>query len=96
MPDGNVIYAQMTYGTGMIMLGAVRDTDLDKLMRQPDEVGGVETQSCYVVVEGADAHYARSKNAGAEIVLEIKERWLWPSRLFVPRSAGPYLEFRHL
>jgi uncharacterized glyoxalase superfamily protein PhnB len=70
--DGNVIYAQMTYGAGMIMLGAVRDTDLDKLMRQPDEVGGVETQSCYVVVEGADAHYARAKNAGAEIVLEIK------------------------
>lgn len=70
--DGNVIYAQMTYGTGMIMLGAVRDTDLDKLMRQPDEVGGVETQSCYVVVEAADAHYARAKNSGAEIVLEIK------------------------
>jgi uncharacterized glyoxalase superfamily protein PhnB len=70
--DGNVIYAQMTYGTGMIMLGAVRDTDLDKLMRQPDEVGGVETQSCYVVVEAADAHYARAKNLGAEIVLEIK------------------------
>ncbi len=27
--DGNVIYAQMTYGAGMIMLGGVRDTDLD-------------------------------------------------------------------
>jgi uncharacterized glyoxalase superfamily protein PhnB len=70
--DGNVIYAQMTYGAGMIMLGGVRDTDLDKLMRQPDEVGGIETQSVYAVVADADIHYARAKKAGADIVLEIK------------------------
>lgn len=70
--DGSIIYAQMIYGSGMIMLGAVRDTDLDKMMRQPDEVGGIETQSVYAVVDDADAHYARAKKAGAEIVLELK------------------------
>ena len=70
--DGEVIYGQMTYRGSLIMMGAVRDTDLDKLMRQPDEVGDVETQSCYVVVDDADAHYARAVEAGAEIVLEIK------------------------
>ena len=70
--DGEVIYGQMTYRGSLIMMGAVRDTDLDKLMRQPDEVGGVETQSCYIVVDDADAHYVRSLDAGADIVLDIK------------------------
>ncbi|WP_439541232.1 VOC family protein [Hyphomicrobium sp.] len=70
--DGAVIYGQMSYRGGLMMMGAVRDTDLDKLMRQPDEVGGVETQSCYLVVDDADAHYARAQSSGADIVLEIK------------------------
>ena len=70
--DGSVIYGQMIYRGSLMMMGAVRDTDLDKLMRQPDEVGGVETQSCYLVVEDADAHYAQAQEAGADIVLELK------------------------
>lgn len=70
--DGEVIYGQMSYRGSLIMMGAVRDTDLDKLMRQPDEVGGVETQSCYIVVDDADTHYARARDKGAEVVLEIK------------------------
>ena len=70
--DGTAIYGQMTYRGSLMMMGAVRDTDLDKLMRQPDEVGDVETQSCYIVVDDADEHYARALEAGAEIVLEIK------------------------
>lgn len=70
--EGAVIYGQMTYRGGLMMMGAVRDTDLDKLMRQPDEVGGVETQSCYLVVEDADTHYQRALAAGADIVLELK------------------------
>lgn len=70
--DGAVIYGQMSYRGGLIMMGAVRDTDLDKLMRQPDEVGGIGTQSCYLVIEDADTHYARAQEAGAEIVLELK------------------------
>ncbi len=70
--DGAVIYGQMTHRGSLMMMGAVRDTDLDKLMCQPDEVGGVETQSCYLVVEDADAHYARAREAGADIVLDLK------------------------
>ncbi len=70
--EGAVIYGQMTYRGSLMMMGAVRDTDLDKLMRQPDEVGGVETQSCYIVVDDADVHYAQAMDAGAEVVLELK------------------------
>lgn len=70
--DGSIFYAQLRYGSGMVMLGGVREGDLDKLMRQPDEVGGAETQCCYLVVEDADAHYAKATAHGAEIMLELK------------------------
>ena len=42
-------------------------------MKQPDEIGGAETQSSYVIVSDADAIYARAKAAGAEIMLDIKD-----------------------
>ena len=42
-------------------------------MKQPDEVGGAETQSCYIVVGDADAHYRKAKAAGAAILLDISD-----------------------
>jgi uncharacterized glyoxalase superfamily protein PhnB len=38
------------------------------------EIGGIGTQSAYVIVEDADAHYARAKAAGAEIVMEVEDQ----------------------
>ena len=43
------------------------------MIRQPDEIGGVETQSAYVIVDDADAIYASAKAAGAEILLDIRD-----------------------
>ena len=57
----------------MIMLSSRSDTEFSRLMKQPDEVKGAETQSPYVIVEDADAHYARAKTAGAEIVIDIAD-----------------------
>ena len=71
--DGTIAHAQLSFGNGMIMLGSVQDSEFGRLMKQPDEIGGAETQSAYVIVADADALYARAKAAGAEIVLEIKE-----------------------
>src|SRR5262245_46125468 len=71
--DGAIEYAQLTCGRVMLMLAPVRDTPLDKLMKQPDEVGGGATQSCYIVVDDADAHYATAKDAGAEVVLDLQD-----------------------
>lgn len=70
--DGKLIYAQMIYGNGMVMLGPVRDSDFDDLLSQPDEIGGTETQSCYLVVADIEAHYTRAKEAGAEIALDVQ------------------------
>ena len=41
-------------------------------MKQPDEIGGAETQTAYVIVKDADAVYSRAKAAGAKIVIDIK------------------------
>jgi uncharacterized glyoxalase superfamily protein PhnB len=71
--QGNVIHhAQLTLGNGMIMLGSVQDNDFGQYMAMPNETGGRETQSAYVIVPNADTHYARAKQAGAEILRDIK------------------------
>lgn len=71
--DGTIAHAQLTFGNGMIMLGSVSDTEYGRLMKQPDEIGGAETQSSYLVTLDADAIYARAKAAGSEIVIEIRD-----------------------
>ena len=72
--NGTIAHAQLTFGNGMIMLGTARDDDFGKLQKPPSELGGVGSQSAYVVVEDADAHYARAVAAGAEIVMAIKDQ----------------------
>jgi uncharacterized glyoxalase superfamily protein PhnB len=72
---GTIAHAELSFGNGMIMLGSVleRETPFGRLMKQPDEIGGAETQSSYVVVNDADAVYARAKAAGARIAIDIKD-----------------------
>lgn len=71
--DGSIQHAELTLGGGMIMLGSVRDNESRPYMKQPDEIGGMETRSLYVVVPDADAVYQRAKAAGAEMVIDIKD-----------------------
>jgi uncharacterized glyoxalase superfamily protein PhnB len=70
---GKIEHAQLTFGNGMIMLGSARDDEFGKLQKTPSAVGGVGTQSPYVVVADADAHYARAVKAGAKVVYEIRD-----------------------
>ncbi len=73
--DGTVAHAQLRFGHGMIMLGSVleEETEFGRLMKQPDEVGGGQTQSTYVVVADADAAYTRAKAGGSKIAMEIRD-----------------------
>jgi hypothetical protein len=57
----------------MILIGTVTPNEFGRLMKQPDEIGGCETQSPYIIVTDADTIYARAKAAGAMIVNEIKD-----------------------
>ena len=71
--DGTIAHAQLGFGNGMIMLGSVVDSQYGRLMKQPDEIGGAETRSLYLVVSDADEVYRRAKAAGAEMVMDIRD-----------------------
>jgi len=69
--DNNTIaHAELTLGNAMVMLGSVKDTEYGRLVRPPGDVGTC-TQSIYIVVPDADAHHARAKAAGAEVVIAL-------------------------
>lgn len=55
---GRVVHAELTYDTGMVMLGRAEIIS-----------GGV-----YVAVDDPDAHHDRAKAAGAEIVSELADQ----------------------
>ncbi len=71
--DGAIAHAQLSFGNGMIMLGSVTTNEFGNLMKQPDEIGGAETVSPYLIVDDADAVYEKVKASGGEIVIEIKD-----------------------
>ena len=72
--QGGVEHAQLTYGSGMVMLGEVRDNEFGRHITQPDEIGGRETQCACVIVTDCKAHYLQAKSAGAVIVDDYSEK----------------------
>jgi len=70
-PGNTIMHAELTLGGGMLMLGSGRG---DALVKHPDELGGVETRGVNLIVADADAVYARAKDAGAQIVLDIEDK----------------------
>ncbi len=100
--NGTIAHAQLVFGNGMIMLGSARDDDFGKLQKPPIALGGVVSQSSYIIVEDADKHYARAVAAGAEIVMDIEDQdyggrgyscrdpegHLWNFGTYDPRAAG--------
>lgn len=71
--DGRIVHAQLRFGNGMIMLASADDSLFGKLVKPPRDLGGVGSQSLYLIVDDADAHRARAVGAGAEIVREIQD-----------------------
>ena len=73
--NGQVVHAQLTFGRGMIMLGSAGGHgDFDELVKPPRALGGIGSQSIYVVVADADAHHERAVAAGAEIVMPLVDQ----------------------
>ena len=72
--NGGIAHAQLVSGDAMIMLGSHREDDFGRLMAMPNEVGGRETQSSYMVVGDADAHHAQAAAAGAEIIMAPEDQ----------------------
>ncbi len=71
---GIIEHAQLTFRGGMIMLGSVQESPFDALQKTPRAVGGVGTQSPYIVIDDVDAHCAQASRAGAEIVMQPEDQ----------------------
>lgn len=76
--DGSILHAQLSIdtgaGIGMLMLGSSgRGGAYGDLMAQPEEIGGRQTQTVYLVVPDADAVHARARAAGAAMVIELND-----------------------
>jgi uncharacterized glyoxalase superfamily protein PhnB len=78
---GLIHHAQLVLGTGMVMLGSVRDGETESLYSwsTPGELGGATT-CIYVVVDDPDAHCLRARNAGAVVVNEPHDNEGYPGR----------------
>jgi len=70
--SGEIKHAELTFGESMIIVGAVQNSPFEKLVVHPDQIGGVETQTCYLIVPNVEAHYAKVKAKNAEIIFEVE------------------------
>jgi len=64
LPDSGIAHAEMSLGNGAIMFGSMR--------HDPGNPWSAAKQGIYVYVDDVDAHYARAKAAGAEIIRELQ------------------------
>jgi uncharacterized glyoxalase superfamily protein PhnB len=64
---GTIDHAQLSHGSGMVMCGTARDDEWGRFVATARALGG-SSGSVYVVVQDVDAHHARAKAAGADIL----------------------------
>lgn len=97
--DGTIHHAELRLGPGWIMLGSVKEDVFD--LRTPRRLGA-STMSICAAVDDPDAHYARARAAGAEIVQDLAdtdygsrgytcrdlEGHLWTFGSYRPAEAG--------
>ncbi len=94
--NGTIAHAELTLGNAMIMLGSGKDDEHGRSLKSPDELGGIETCSLYIVVPDADAAHARAVAAGATVIRPLQDT-PYGSREFAVKdpeghswSAGTY------
>jgi len=89
--DGTIGHAELTFGSGMVMLSSVvNGTPYSKLLKQPEEIGKAETQAPCLIVTDCDAVYKTAQAAGAEIVIDIADM-SYGGRAFTCRDPEGHL-----
>jgi len=65
--EGNLAHSQMRFGDAMVMIGNEWSAD----HKSPRSIGGKNTQTVHIqITTDVDAHCARARAAGAEILAE--------------------------
>lgn len=67
--DGKISLTEMELGAGVVMIGTSGAHDLES----PATLGG-RSQMVMVYVDGVEEHYARAEQAGAKIVMELRDQ----------------------
>ncbi len=68
--SGNVRYVSLRLGDSFVLVRPVANSVFDNLIVQPGEIGGANTQSCYLTIPDVADHCTRAEAAGAKV--EIK------------------------
>lgn len=90
-PDGTVAHAELSFGSGMIMLGsATNSSPYPQFYAIPSEIDGRVTSPLYLVVPDCDPVWASAQSAGAEIVMELREMD-YGGKAFTVRDPEGYL-----
>ena len=78
-PEGGLAHAQLLHGSGLIMLGHAGGGGLN-LARSARSLEGLHG-GVYVFVDDVDAHCARARAAGAQVLLEPADQ-PWGDRMY--------------
>src|SRR6185369_17467952 len=73
-PNNTIMHSELTLGGGMVMVGSLMDNDYRRFVKHPDEIGGAETRSINLAVADADVVYAKVKEEGGQILLDIEDK----------------------
>jgi len=84
-PNGTIAHAQMSFGTGVVMLGSSREATS---VQEPDDALAAR-HGIYVAVDDVDAHHERAAAAGAEITRELEDTE-YGSREYSARDVEGY------
>lgn len=74
-PDGSIVHSELTFDSGMIMVGGTSRRDAgceayQPFLHSPRELEGANTQSMCLFVDDADSHCAHAREQGAVIFRE--------------------------
>lgn len=65
--DDTIAHAQLSHGTGMIMLGSETDGGDGRLVLEQGP------SSIYVIVDDIEEHYRKARETGVEVIRELEE-----------------------
>lgn len=71
---GNVGHAELRLGKSFIMLGPNSPTEFGKFIKQPREVGNIETQICFLSIENIEPFFENCKKLNVEILMPLTKQ----------------------
>jgi uncharacterized glyoxalase superfamily protein PhnB len=73
--DGSIAHAELAFGNGMVMIGSInKQSEFGRWVAHPQEIGGRETQTVYVITDDLDEIHRRVQASGVEILMKLEDK----------------------